>query len=172
MGASAASHYTLRGVRPSVNLPPAGKCCKLCGRHRPFAEYVWRDSAGQEGVTARCEKCRNRGKRDKPGIPQLRYPVTRHAAKRYLERCAPHLGEWNGYTAMKVRLEMRQLMAQAEWDYEWPDWLSDRALHGLGIDSPGHLRIDDSTVFILAHAKRNGKRVVVTVLTRDGEQEA
>jgi hypothetical protein len=162
----------------TVELPPAGKCCKLCGRHRPFAEYVWRDAAGREGVTARCVACRNRGKRDAPGIPKLRYPATRHAVKRYIERCAPRIAEQaesHSRACMAARLEMRHLMATAERAYEWPDWLSDRAPHGAAPeDAPGHLRISDDTVFVLARSRKaglGGNEVIVTVLTRDGASE-
>lgn len=120
-------------------------------------------------------ECRNRGRRDKPGTPKLRHRISRHAVKRYIERCAPHLVEQhenNGRRHQAARNEMRRLMAQAEWAYEWPDWLSDRELHGAGIeDAPGHLRIDDSTVFLLARSRKRrlgGDEVIVTVLTRDG----
>lgn len=152
----------------AVNNPP-GRICKLCRRKRPFAEFVWEDKqGGRTGVTGRCVTCRNCGPRPDPRQPTLRYPLTRHAVERYVERVRP---EWidefgKGKAHWKARLEMKVRMAYAPWVREWPEWLADRELHR--DEDVGHLLIDDDTLFLLS-ADPNGTRVVVTVLTRNAE---
>lgn len=148
-------------------ISPPGRLCKLCRRMRPFAEFVWHDQqGGRSGVTGRCVACRNRGRRDDPNLPKLRYPVTRHAVERYLERVRL---EWldlpKGDAHSQARREMRVRMAYAPWHREWPGWL-DREMHR--DEDVGHLRIDDDTLLLLS-ANPNGEQVVVTVLTREDQ---
>lgn len=153
--------------KAALSIAP-GTICKLCRRHRPYEEFVWRDSAGQLGVTQRCVACRNRGKRDKPGEPKLRYPITKHAVERYIERVRPDLAALRKGRAHQIaRLEMRRLMAYAPWEREWPEWAGDRAPHR--DESVGFLLIDEHTLFLLS-SDPNGSRVVVTVLTNDQDE--
>jgi hypothetical protein len=144
------------------------RLCKLCRRARPWREFVWHDHlGGRSGVTARCVACRNRGRKPDPNLPSLRYRVTRHAAKRYLERVRP---EWmslpRGEAFSLARREMRIRMAYAPWKRDWPEWMSSRRLHG--DESVGYLMVDDDTLFLLS-SEPNGERVIVTVLTREDE---
>lgn len=159
----------------------SGKVCKLCGRLRPFGEYVWTDSSGRVGVTARCERCRARGPHRPEGAPQARFPITRHAIYRYVQRVNPTLERIpHEKRVLVARHEMSALMADAPWHDEWPDWLSGRRPHGdVGRNAPGHLRIGEDVIFVLAKRRKFGRgvkaprggytepgKVVVTVLVK------
>lgn len=146
----------------------AVRLCRLCRSARPVSEFVWHDlQGGRSGVSARCVGCRNRGRRPDPGLPKLRYRVTRHAAQRYLERVRPEFLELpRGRALSAVRTEMRVRMAYAPWSEEWPTWLVGRRRHGSR--DVGHLLVDEDTVFVLS-GEPSGEHVVVTVLTRGGE---
>ena len=101
-----------------------------------------------------------------------RYPTTRHAVERFVLRIRRDLSVKTSEGFVQAQMALWAVLADAELDYGWPDWLRGRA----PANCAGYLHTTDQhgrdVVFPLA---RQGRReVVTTVLVRgwDGDHAA
>jgi hypothetical protein len=120
-----------------------------------------------------CDCRSKRGKRLRGRLyvlPELRFPISKHAAERYVERVRPEWAELErGAMFAQARKEMRVKMATAPEirKEDFPDWfLSDDHAHG------GHLLIDEDTMFLLRVPRSASPfdRYVATVVTRESSR--